>query len=607
MVDPVSAALAFLIAFGVTAAATPLVRAFARARGHVARPRADRWSRQPTALLGGIAMFAGLAAATAGVGPGGGRPLLLWAGCGAAMFALGLVDDLVQLRPAAKLAGQIAIAALFTAAGPHLRYTYLPVLDFGITVLWLVGITNALNLLDNLDGQAAGVTAIAAGFLAYFFLAGGQPLQAALALAVAGAALGFLIYNFHPASIFMGDSGSLLLGFALSSLSLLAPSHRTRNLLATLAVPILILLIPIIDTTLVTLSRKAHGRAVSQGGTDHISHRLVALGLSERGTVAVVYAAAILSGLVALGVRWLTFGQALAVVPVFLGLVIFGLLVLGRVRVYGDRAAAEAAPDRPTRTVLHALDLGQRRQVFLALFDLLAVLFAYHVSFLLRFGDDPRPFAASYQQSLPVVVSVQMALLWLTGAYRPLLTHAGISDLARVAGSAVLAVAGSVAAATFVFRFTLLSRVAFALDALILAVVLVTGRLVGRAATRLSQRQEARAQRRALIYGAGGAGATAARELRENPAWALRPVGWIDDDPGKWGRRLGGLPVLGGIDALRTPPLPLRAEVVLLAIRRELPEGRLAELTEACARAGTPLLRFRLDVEPLAPAPGAAP
>jgi len=280
MVDPFYAALAFLIAFGVTAAATPLVRAFARARGQVARPRADRWSRQPTALLGGIAMFAGIAAATAWVGPGGGRPLLLWAGCGAAMFALGLVDDLVQLRPAAKLAGQIAIAALFTAAGPNLVYTFQPVLDFAITVLWLVGITNALNLLDNLDGQAAGVTAIAAGFLAYFFLAAGQPLQAALAVAVAGAALGFLLYNYHPASIFMGDSGSLLLGFALASLSLLAPSHRTRNLLATLAVPILILLIPIIDTTLVTLSRKAHGRAVSQGGTDHISHRLVALGLS---------------------------------------------------------------------------------------------------------------------------------------------------------------------------------------------------------------------------------------------------------------------------------------------------------------------------------------
>jgi UDP-GlcNAc:undecaprenyl-phosphate GlcNAc-1-phosphate transferase len=602
MVDPVSAALAFLIAFGVTAGVTPLVRAVARARGQVARPRADRWSQQPTALLGGIAMAAGLAAAFAWVAPGGGRPLLLWAGCGAAMFALGLVDDLTELRPAAKLAGQIAIAALFTAAGPHLRYTFLPVVDFGITVLWLVGITNALNLLDNLDGQAAGVTAIAAGFLAYFFLEAGQPLQAALALAVAGAALGFLLYNFHPASIFMGDSGSLLLGFALASLSLLAPSHRTRNLLATLAVPILILLVPIIDTTLVTLSRKAHGRAVSQGGTDHISHRLVALGLSERGTVAVVYATAVLSGLVAIGVRYLSFRLALALIPVFLGLVIFGLLVLGRVRVYGGPGAAAPTPDRPTRTVLHAIGLGQRRQIFLALFDLMAVLFAYHVAFVIRFGEDPRPFAASFQQSLPVVVSVQMALLWLTGAYRPLLDHAGISDLARVAGSAVLAVAGSVAAATFVFRFSLLSRVAFALDALLLAVVLVAGRLVGRAATRLSQRQQARVQRRALIYGAGGAGAAAVRELRENAAWDLRPVGWIDDDPGKWGRRLAGLPVLGGPDALRGAPLPRAAEAVLLAIR-DLPAERLEALTEACARAGIPLLRFRLDVEPVAPAP----
>src|SRR4029077_15375024 len=157
-------------------------------------------------------------------------------------------------------------------------------------IFWLVGITNALNLLDNIDGLAGGVAAIGALFLTYLCHAAHQPAHAALCAPFAGAVCGFLVFNFNPASIFMGDCGSLFLGFFLAGSALINPAAgRSRTFLPVLAVPVLILFIPIFDTLFVMVQRKLAGRPVSLGGRDHTSHRLVALGLSERHAVLLLY------------------------------------------------------------------------------------------------------------------------------------------------------------------------------------------------------------------------------------------------------------------------------------------------------------------------------
>jgi len=615
-----SALLPGAVALGVTAALTPVVRAGARRWGAVARPRADRWHSKPTALLGGIAIFCGFAAAFALAWPSPLRQLPLLGLCGLGMFALGLVDDLVSLRPAAKLAGQIVVASVFTFAGVRLVYAFVPVVDIGITVLWLVGITNAINLLDNLDGQAAGVTVIAAAFLTYFFWAAGQPVEAGLAAALAGAALGFLLYNWSPASIFMGDSGSLFLGFMLAGVTLLNQTHRTRNLLATLAVPLLLLLVPIVDTALVTLARKAHGRAVSQGGTDHISHRLVALGLSERTTVLVVYAVALASGLMAIFVRTLPTALAIALVPIFLGLLWFGVMVVARVRVYkrqghaetvipttdpfpGDASDSPADPEGP-RTIFAAINLAHRHQVMLVIFDLLAVIFCYYVAFVLRFGSNTAPFLRAFMASLPLVIAVQMSAFWLTGMYRTVWRYGGLMDFGRLALSVVVGVAGAVALSTFLFRFQLLSRAVFAVDAVVLFLVLSLGRYLGRASAILSGQQGRVSHRRALIYGAGGMGSTAVRELRESSRWPLKPVALLDDAADLQGRLVQGLRVVGRLGDLAAVARVRRAEVLLVAIAN-LDEARWTEARERCAEAGIELQRLHLSIktaEPLEPA-----
>ncbi len=283
----------FVLALGATLPLVYLVRSVARRLGLVAKPRADRWHRRPTALFGGVAMFAGFTAVAVLYAPAdfAGDQLLLL--CAAGMFGLGLLDDLVRLKPYSKLVGQIVFSTAFTLFGARLHWLASPVLDQALTIFWLVGIANAVNLLDNLDGLAGGVAAIASAYLVFFCHASGQYAAAAFAAAFCGAVVAFLFFNFNPASIFMGDCGSLFLGFFLGGLTAgCKPGRRRglrRNVLAVLAIPVLLLLIPIVDTTLVTITRKFHGRPVSQGGRDHTSHRLVALGaVGAQGGAGVV-------------------------------------------------------------------------------------------------------------------------------------------------------------------------------------------------------------------------------------------------------------------------------------------------------------------------------
>ena len=167
-----------------------------------------------------------------------------------------------------------------------------------LTFFWLVGITNAINLLDNMDGLAGGISLITALILSYFFWQAGNFSLFLFSMALAGALLAFLIFNYPPASIFMGDSGSLFIGFTLAALAI-AQRPQASNVFAVMAVPTLLFLLPILDTSLVTITRLLRGQSPAQGGSDHTSHRLVAFGLSERQTLSVLYGVAIFSGILA--------------------------------------------------------------------------------------------------------------------------------------------------------------------------------------------------------------------------------------------------------------------------------------------------------------------
>jgi UDP-GlcNAc:undecaprenyl-phosphate GlcNAc-1-phosphate transferase len=264
---------------------------YLRLPGPVARPVPDRWHRKSTPLTGGFALLTGflLALGSAVLAGQFERRFGYLALAGTAAFVLGLCDDIRWIGPRAKFAGQIAIAAA-TASVIHPSWLP-PAVAVPVAVIVLVAAMNSFNLLDNIDGLAAGTAAIAAGTLALTTLfVGGSALQV-IACALAGACLGFLPFNYRrrrPAALFMGDSGALFLGLVVGASALLATPGGAGVASATVVAPLLILALPILDTSLVILVRLAEGRPIWRGGRDHLSHRLVYVGLGERQAVAVL-------------------------------------------------------------------------------------------------------------------------------------------------------------------------------------------------------------------------------------------------------------------------------------------------------------------------------
>jgi UDP-GlcNAc:undecaprenyl-phosphate GlcNAc-1-phosphate transferase len=264
--------------------------AYLRLPGPVARPVPDRWHRKSTPLTGGFALLTGflLALGSAVLAGQFERRFGYLALAGSAAFVLGLCDDIRWIGPRAKFTGQLAIAA---ATAFVIHPTWLPpAAAVPLAVIVLVAAMNSFNLLDNIDGLAAGTAAIAAGTLALTTLfVGGSALQV-VACALAGACLGFLPLNYRrrPAALFMGDSGALFLGLVVGASALLATPGGAGVASATVVAPLLILALPILDTSLVILVRLAEGRPIWRGGRDHLSHRLVYVGLGERQAVAVL-------------------------------------------------------------------------------------------------------------------------------------------------------------------------------------------------------------------------------------------------------------------------------------------------------------------------------
>ncbi len=242
------------------------------------------------------------------------------------MFCLGLIDDIWRIKPGQKLLGQIIAATVLVALEPLLPWTPNAYLNGLLTFVWIIGITNAINLLDNMDGLATGVSLIAAGFFSLILLQNDEPAWAVLSAALAAALTGFLLYNRNPASIFMGDCGALFIGYVLSAISMQAASTAPANRVgANVAIPVLVLLVPIFDTTFVTLMRKRAGRPASQGGRDHTSHRLVLLGCTEWQAVLILMSLALIAGGMAM---LFTLAPAQVALPaVFLFLV--GVILLG--------------------------------------------------------------------------------------------------------------------------------------------------------------------------------------------------------------------------------------------------------------------------------------
>jgi UDP-GlcNAc:undecaprenyl-phosphate GlcNAc-1-phosphate transferase len=318
----------FLIALTLTALGIPWVRRAALAWGFVDIPAARKTHLTPTPLLGGIAIVAGALAAVFIIYRGRPPETVLGVMLATTIVALvGLWDDYRPLPAWAKLAGQLAGVAVLIVFGIQVQLPIPQPLNIALTFLWMLGITNAINFLDNMDGLSAGIAAVIAAFILFLGLVNDQFLVAALAAALLGSCLGFLRYNFPPAKIFMGDVGSLFLGFLLAVLGLQL-RFPENSAFVTWMVPVFLFGLPIFDMTLVVLSRLRRGISPATAGKDHTSHRLVRLGCNTRESVLILYLVSGILGMMALFVTQATLieGYSLGVIAVVLAAVAIGRL-----------------------------------------------------------------------------------------------------------------------------------------------------------------------------------------------------------------------------------------------------------------------------------------
>jgi UDP-GlcNAc:undecaprenyl-phosphate GlcNAc-1-phosphate transferase len=587
------------LAFALAAVATPLVRAGARRIGAVAAPKADRWHKAPTAMLGGIAIYAATMIALLVLAPHANNGWIVIA-ASSALFVVGLVDDFVTLKPYQKLVGQLLGAAAVVYFGLVLPWTASFGVNMIITFVWLVGVTNAVNMLDNMDGLAAGIAAIASMSLAINFFYNGQSAEALMLAAFCGALLGFLIYNHNPASIFMGDSGSMFVGFFLASAALLnaqGGGGRSRSVVGVLAIPVLVLCIPIFDTTFVTLMRKLAGRAASQGGRDHTSHRLVALGLSERRAVWMLYLFAIMGGALALGVRRFSLDISIAAIAGFA--ILLGLLgvYLAGVRVYSE-AELSVAQRKPIVSFL--LDLSYKRRVFEVILDVVLISLAYSMSFAAAFGPSSKGGSEwkFFFETLPAVVFLKLATFLAVGIYKGLWRYASISDVTVHVRAVVISSVVCVFVAIFAFGHPV-TGTQIVVDAALLMTFLTGSRFAFRAFRSLMPTPHARTGRRVLVFGAGDGGELLYRELQNNARLHCVPVAFVDDDGRKAGKLLHGLRIYDGKSCLEQLCKQLNVAEVVLSTTR-IPATRLRELVQSCEKVGVPVKRMNIELQRIA-------
>ena len=609
--------LILLFSAALSLIATPVVRRIAIRCGAIDVPGGRRVHSAPTARFGGLAVYfaiiTGLLFASltnsfvADSLLEHGWKLFALTAAATVLMVAGAVDDRRSLRPTTKLMVEIVAAVAAVAAGCRIDSVIGIHLGwFGplATVFWIVAIVNAVNMVDGLDGLAAGIGLIISATLFSISLYLGNIESSLILAALSGGLLGFLCYNLHPARIFLGDSGSLLIGFLLA-VSAIQSSSKAATATAIMW-PLLALGLPLAELVLTTLRRGFRvvrvvrldartqryefsifgSAALFTADRDHIHHRLLATGLTYNKVVAILYGACALFGA----------GSFLLVVNyqnanVLLLLLAFGLVVVA-VKQLDYR---ELQPLR-NGLLLPLFDLpAANRRVVCVLFDLGFISVSYLAASAILLNDRfSRQLFAPLLATIPLLMAVKISCFMLAGLYRRSYRYVGITDLFAMAKAIALATAGGwiVLFAAGSGRWPALSLVV--LDAYLLSTLLLSSRLSFRVLDHVFNINRP-GMRRVIIYGAGSGGVAALREIRSNPVIDMRAVGFLDDDPGKRGRMLQGLPVY---EFAKLPALIEQKETdAVIIATHKLPPEQLENVARLCAEARIILRCFQITLE----------
>ena len=607
-----------LIAFGASLLLTPVVRHLALRLGVVDNPGGRKIHRVAIPRLGGISIVVAVVLATIAAQALGSIPgfmpdretwtILLG---GIIVFLIGVCDDLRPLPVWIRFLFQGIAAAI--AIWFDIRFEYLSALgggtfDLGIfaipvTLLWIIGITNAFNLIDGLDGLAAGLGLIAASTTAAIFLiAGGVSDSLLLLLALSGALAGFLRYNFHPATIFLGDSGSQFIGYVLGVTAIIGSQKGATSI--PIIIPLLVFGLPLLDT-LLSMGRRALGDPRSKhqrqgplrkhivaakrmftADRNHVHHRMLAMGFSHRSAVLVLYGlAAALSCLAFVSVA-AQYRNSGAILLIVIAAMYVGIRKLGYEEIAFLRTRVLRWCERTMFT----------RMSFQAVLDLVLIVAAYWAAFLLKYDGSWTPDVAGwYLIAFPFVLIIQMSVFFSLGLYRGIWRAIGIADVLRLSFAAGIALLLS-HVVTVIWAPPSGIVAFFGIDGLLLLVLLAAGRSAHRILIHLGRRDSVTEGPCVIIYGAGRRGQSILRELMENRGLGLYPIGFLDDDPSLIGFMINRVRILGCSHDLPSV-LNFHKVSALIISTHKITAERLVPVMILCSKQRVPVLRgeFQLD------------
>jgi len=554
--------------------------------GWLVSPRSDRWSTRQVAQFGGMTIVLTFLLMTL-LMPLSVTALRLTL-LTAAMAAIGLWDDLRTLPPRVKFLSQFVLAGVAVYCGFIYPLRMTPAINVAFTIVWIVGITNAFNLLDNMDGLAAGVGVITA--ISILLVQIPTASSRGLILAMAGSLVGYLIFNFPPAKIFMGDVGSLAMGFFLS-LAFVAGAQHVSTVLSVLFTPALVLFLPIFDTLLVSITRRLNGRAISAGAKDHSSHRLVLLGLSERNAVLTLYTICAISGMVALLLKSSLPAAAPGLLALFLVAGTLFWLYLARIELPEDWLSRTNVF---TLVVPEFLDSLVKRTAAILL-DIVLVLMSVYLAFVLRFSGRMSSVLHSFLLASVLSLIIKIPLLALFSAYRG---NWELGSLREAYPILKAAICGSLITITVLFYLTRVenfSRSVFILDFVFTLLLLTAVRLTPSLFHDILPKESA--------TGCLLVGGTSAQFFLHYFDWKKSPVTIraIVCASGTHNKSLAGVPVLALADAASLFEKSAVAAVYVL------PDCRWEEMdfmSQLCASYQVPIHLFHLSLDRLSASRG---
>jgi UDP-GlcNAc:undecaprenyl-phosphate/decaprenyl-phosphate GlcNAc-1-phosphate transferase len=574
----------------------PLAKAASFRFGVVAQPSRDRPHATPTALLGGLAVISGLVVAIGLVGILSGlhHHSIPWiAGFAVTMCLVGLLDDIVDLRPRHKFMLELAAICLLVLSGPRLDFFPYEPVNIALTVFWLITATNAFNLIDGVDGLAAGVGIVAA--LSIAALAGLHHHNGTMcvSLALAGSLAGFMIFNFPPASVFMGDEGALAVGLVLGVLSIQGSRFGEGSLPARLAMPLLALMVPLLDTITVTVTRLATGNPISKRGLDHSHHRLTRMGLSSWSAAATLIGLQAIAGGCAIALSLVPGYDAVLLIP-FMAL-FFALVALFLMDRSFDIEAPGQIEDLP-RIARVILSFGYKRRFVELILDIALVSAAYFGAVLLRFDFNLDITQVTQMLAgLPWIVAIGCSAFFLTGVYRGIWRYTGLAEGLRFMLAAILAGLAVKLGSSFLPIY--LGRAAALMFVLLLFNLLVVTRWSFHLFHRIG-RSLVHSARRLVIVGADARGAAAVQHLHSTAGGGVELLGVVDDDSFKRGKLFHGYRVLGSLDELDEIMARTPFDEIVIA-QEMLSATQLASLESFASSHGILLRRFWLGVTDL--------